>query len=175
MVKIRIAQQEDSTAIAALHAASWRDSYRGILSNQYLDSNIGSERKAFWERRFTNPRANQYVVVAESGANIVGFACAYGNEDQEWGTMLDNLHVLPSGRGEGIGSKLIAHVACWCSETHPGKGLFLWVFDRNVQARRFYERLGGMVVGNTVWTAPDDTSVKELRYTWKCVDSLTIT
>jgi hypothetical protein len=100
-VKIRIAQQDDSAAIATLHAASWRDLYRGILSNEYLDSNIESEREAFWEQRFNNPRANQYVVVAESGVNMVGFACAHGNEDQQWGTMLDNLHVLPSVRGEG--------------------------------------------------------------------------
>lgn len=87
--------------------------------------------------------------------------------------MLDNLHVLPARKEQGIGSKLIAHVAFWCSETYPGKGLYLWVFERNTQATRFYERLGGVAVGNTVWIAPDDTPVKELRYAWKSADLLT--
>jgi hypothetical protein len=41
--RIRIAQQEDSVAIAAVHAASWRGSYRGILSDKYLNDELESE------------------------------------------------------------------------------------------------------------------------------------
>jgi GNAT superfamily N-acetyltransferase len=171
-VRIRAAQQHDFVAIAALHAASWRSSYRGILSNTFLDSDISSERKVFWKQRFKNTKANQYVVVAEDDANIVGFACAFGNEDEVWGTFLDNLHVVPARTGQGIGGKLIANVALWCSGKFPGKGLFLWTFERNGLARRFYEQLGGVVVGNTIWIAPDGTAVMELRYAWKNADLL---
>jgi len=127
---------------------------------------------AFWKHRFNNPRANQYIVVAEQEASIVGFACAYGNEDEQWGTMLDNLHVLPAQKGQGIGRKLITHIASWCSGTYQRKGLFLWAFEQNVPARYFYDRLGGVVAGNTIWIAPDGTAVKELRYAWKDGDQL---
>jgi len=171
-IQIRIAQQGDFRAIAELHAASWRSTYCGILSNEYLDRNVGSERIDLWEKRFRNPRDSQHIVIAEIQAHIVGFACAYGNEDEQWGTMLDNLHVLPAQKGKGIGSKLVADVALWCSKAHPGQGMFLWAFDRNVQARRFYERLGGVVAGEAIWSAPDGTAVNELRYVWKNVDQL---
>ena len=122
---------------------------------------------AFWQHRFNNPRANQCIIVAEQEAGIVGFACAYGNEDELWGTMLDNLHVLPAHQGHGIGGKLMSQIASWCSGTFPRKGLFLWAFEQNLPARNFYERLGGIVAGETIWIAPDGTAVKELRYTWK--------
>src|ERR1039457_4367642 len=123
-IQIRIAQQGDFRAIAELHAASWRSTYCGILSNEYLDRNVGSERIDLWEKRFRNPKASQHILIAEIQADIVGFACAYGNEDEQWGTMLDNLHVLPTQKGKGIGSKLIADVALWCSKAHPAKECF---------------------------------------------------
>ncbi len=169
-MKIRMAQMDDSRALAALHAASWRSAYRGILSNKYLDGDITSERAKVWEERFHNPSPNQHIVVAEDQSQLVGFACAYGDEDNRWGAMLDNLHVLSERRGQGIGHKLIVTVASWCSPRFPGKGMFLWVFEQNALARRFYERLGGVVVGETVWTAPDGTIVNELRYAWEHLD-----
>jgi ribosomal protein S18 acetylase RimI-like enzyme len=104
---------------------------------------------------------------------MMGFACAYVDEDARWGSMLDNLHVLPTRKGQRIGSKLIANVASWCSGTCPGAGLFLFVLERNVLARRFYERIGGVIVGSTIWIAPDGTAVTELRYAWKNADALT--
>ena len=41
----------------------------------------------------------------------VGFAFASLDEDPTWGTLLDNLHLLPSHQGTGIGRGLLAAVA----------------------------------------------------------------
>ena len=93
---IRLAGSKDSTEIAALHAASWRTSYHGVLGDEYLDRRILSERTGVWRERFRAPHPTQYVVVAEERDAIVGFACAYGSEHDRWGTKLDNLHISPS-------------------------------------------------------------------------------
>jgi GNAT superfamily N-acetyltransferase len=45
------------------------------------------------------------------------------------GTMLDNLHVLSSQKGKGIGRKLVRDIASWCDRDYPNKGLYLWVFE----------------------------------------------
>src|ERR1700679_3094391 len=121
--RIRIAQQEDSVAIAAVHAASWRGSYRGILSDEYLNEKLESERLSIWKRRLGFPKTNQYVTVAEQESQIVGFACAFGAEDELLGTMLDNLHVSTSQKGKGIGRKLVRDIAFWCDRSYPSKGL----------------------------------------------------
>ena len=79
--RIRIAQQEGSLAIAAVLAASWRGSYRGLLSDKYLDDELESERLSIWKQRLKFPKTNQYVTVAEQESQIVGFACAFGADD----------------------------------------------------------------------------------------------
>ena len=98
LTSIRIAQQEDSVAIPAVHAISWRSSYRGILPDEYLNEEIESERHSVWKRRLEFPKTNQYVTVVKQESHIVGSACAFGGEDELFGTMLDNLHVLQSQR-----------------------------------------------------------------------------
>ena len=169
---IRTAGPNDCTEIAAVHAASWRNSYRGILSDAYLNRRVLSERTTLWRQRLLAPQANQYVVVAEDQSAIVGFGCAYGNENDLWGTKLDNLHVLPAQKRGGIGTMLIENIASWSSENHPRKGVFLSVFEQNLAARHFYEHLGGIIAGDMCWTAPDGTAVKELLYVWKNADEL---
>jgi len=43
-VRIRPLHTADAGTVAALHAASWRRAYRGILTNAYLDSDLEAER-----------------------------------------------------------------------------------------------------------------------------------
>jgi GNAT superfamily N-acetyltransferase len=62
-------------------------------------------------------------------SHIFGFACAFGGEDELFGTMLDNLHVLQSQKGKGIGRKLVRDIASWCDRDYSANGLYLWVFE----------------------------------------------
>jgi ribosomal protein S18 acetylase RimI-like enzyme len=178
-VKIRVAQPSDSADIASLHTESWRTAYRGLLSEKYLQGDIFSNRRRHWDERFRNPKPGQYAIVAEdeaadpaAGPEIIGFACAFGNEDPKWGTLLDNLHVLPSLKRQGIGTQLTANIAAWCKQTCPARGMYLYVFEGNSPARKFYERLGGIDTGEVLWTAPDGNQVKERRFAWSNLDSL---
>jgi len=171
-MRFRVAIQSDAQAIASLHAASWRIAYRGLLSDEYLDGNVVSERTAMWEESFRTPSNNQYVVVAEVGPQIVGFACAYGDDDPHWGTLLDNLHVDDKQKRQRVGARLMAHVAAWCSSAYPNNGLYLWVLKPNVSARRFYEHLNGVNVGEDVWFPPGGGEIPKLRYAWRHLDVL---
>jgi ribosomal protein S18 acetylase RimI-like enzyme len=54
--------------------------------------------------------------------------------------------VLPHLRGQGVGEKLLQHVVAQLEARHPKSGLHLWVFEANIAALRFYNRLGGRVV-----------------------------
>jgi GNAT superfamily N-acetyltransferase len=45
-----------------------------------------------------------------------------GGEDELFGTMLDNLHVLQSQKGKGIGRKLVRDIASWCDRDYSAKG-----------------------------------------------------
>ena len=172
-ITYRSATLEDAPAVAALHARSWRENYRGAYRDVYLDGPIDEERRAVWTERFAEPPPNQFVVVAEDENGLVGFACVYGGRDAE-GSFLDNLHVDPDHHREGIGSGLLAEVVEWCRERYGDQGLHLKVLSPNTGARRFYDRFGGEDRGSTPPDMPwvvEDVEVRQI--VWPTLDAVT--
>jgi GNAT superfamily N-acetyltransferase len=162
----RKAEKTDAAAIANLHAESWRNTYRGILSDAYLDGDVFTERQAHWQKRMDAPTENQYVLVAENEGQLLGFICVYGADDAKWGSLIDNLHVHLDKKGQGIGKQLIQKAMVWAKENHPNQGVYLWVFEANTPSRGFYEAMGGTNVERILHHNEDDTEGYALRYVW---------
>jgi predicted N-acetyltransferase YhbS len=113
-VEIRMAAAGDAEAIAALHAESWRSTYRGTFSDPYLDGEAPGERLRHWIKRLrSGPRPDQGVLVAMEDGVCVGFICIHLESETAWGPALDNLHVRPDRKGRGIGSRLIREGLAW--------------------------------------------------------------
>ena len=163
---IREAQTDDIKRIAKLHAESWRVAYRGMYRDEYLDGEVFEDRLHVWQERLTSPAPNQFAIVVEEGKNIAGFACAFGDDDPQRGTLLDNIHVKPEGKRRGGGTRLIAEVARWAFREYPASGLYLWVLEGNLPARRFYERWGAQNADLQEFMPPGGGSVRSLRYVW---------
>ena len=166
-MQIREARESDAERIARLHAVSWRSAYRGMLNDAYLDGPIESERLALWRERFEQPAANQRVIVAESDGEIAGFACGYGNHDERWGTLLENIHVAQAHKRQGLGTMLMRAIASWSALVHPGQAMHLWVLQPNLGAQHFYSRLGAENVGSDIWLPPGGGAVPQLRFAWQ--------
>jgi len=169
----REATSADATAIATLHAESWRLHYRGAYRDEYLDGDVVADRLRVWSERLAAPRADQFVVLAEADAVLIGFACVYGRHDATWGSLLDNLHVRPDRQRGGVGVALVAEVAAWCRAHCGDCGLYLWVLAENVRAQRFYERLGATDEGGEWSEPPGGGRIHGRRYAWKVVPDLT--
>jgi len=86
--------------------------------------------------------------VAEVDTGIVGFALFFTNFSTflaQPGLYLEDLFVLPSHRGRGIGEALLTRLAQLAVERDYGR--FEWsVLDWNEHAIRFYERMGATVM-----------------------------
>ena len=162
----RLATLADAEAIAALHAQSWQLTYRGILNDAYLDGGVLDDRRAVWHRRLTEPALNQWLLVAETERQIQGFVCAYGDDDAQWGTLVDNLHVSQAVKGQGIGTTLLRGVGDWVKAQGQLPGMYLWVFEDNRLARRFYENLGAKHVDTQIKENPGGGRAPSLRYAW---------
>jgi GNAT superfamily N-acetyltransferase len=175
LMRFRDATLADASQIAALHADSWRRAYRGMLSDEYLDGDLESERARVWTDRLTTPNPKQRVVLAEISDRLAGFACAFGSEDPQLGTLLDNLHVRHDFQNQGIGAKLMLQIASWCQSEFAEQGLFLWVLEPNLQARLFYEHLGATKAGEEVWHSPDGGAIPSLCYAWSDLAPLMLT
>jgi GNAT superfamily N-acetyltransferase len=170
---IREAGIADAGAIAQLHARSWQNTYRGILSDDFLAGPVLPNRLALWNSRFFGPQpAGQIIVVDDCGGEIQGFACAFCDADPEWGTLLDNLHVVPNLKGKGLGRRLMSEIAQHVLKDSTCLRLHLWAYEKNLEARRFYERLGGQNTALVNEPAPDGAQLNAVRYSWSDVSAL---
>jgi GNAT superfamily N-acetyltransferase len=111
------------------------------------------------------------VLLAEDIEGIAGFACAYLHEDAHWGTLLDNLHTTPTRKGQGIGTQLIGRIAGWAL-AQGSASLYLWVFEANVDARRFYAHLGANSPETVVKSNPDGSEASVCRCVWHDLPAL---
>ena len=172
-IRFRDATQEDGEVIASLQTENWRNAYRGILPDAYLDGPIGDERAALWQSRLSSPGADRrFVHLAESGGMLIGFVCVLMDEDPLWGACLNNLHVLSQWRGLGLGRQLFSRAAQWVRCTEPGWGIYLWVLEANLNARRFYDALGGKAVERRVKKVAEGIEIPSIRYAWHDLDEL---
>jgi GNAT superfamily N-acetyltransferase len=172
MLALRQAQESDANAIARLHAASWREHYRGMLADAYLDGDLVAERLAHWQARLTEAGDGVFAVLALDEGRPVGFACAIAGADPRWGVLLDNVHVVSGEQRRGVGRRLVHGVTAWALEHHLGDGIYVWVIEANAAARAFYDRLGAIAVERAVVAAPGGGSMAVCRYVWSDIDSL---
>ncbi|PWJ14499.1 GNAT family N-acetyltransferase [Jannaschia seohaensis] len=137
---IRAATEADRDSIAALHLASWRDSYGGVLPDSVLRDELPGFMAAKWAlRRFDGP---DVTLVAERDG-LLGFVCALTDRAPP---LIDNLHVRPGHRGGGVGGRLL-RAANSALAARGFDGSTLTVLEQNTRAHRFYLAQGGTDVG----------------------------
>jgi ribosomal protein S18 acetylase RimI-like enzyme len=149
-VSLRRARPEDAPALAQVHVDSWREGYRGIVPDAYLQGFTVERRTERFRQSLESDSEETYL--AERGGRIVGFLTIGGCRDEDidhattgeiWG-----IYLAPTDWRKGIGRFL-----CGQGEKMLASRGFsmaaLWVLERNVQARRFYEAMGFAADGVT--------------------------
>jgi GNAT superfamily N-acetyltransferase len=77
---------------------------------------------------------HEEVWLAEENGRRLGFLAIRRSRRDGW-EVLERLYVEPDAQGRGIGTALLGQAKALRPE-----GLYLWVFQKNTGARRFYER-----------------------------------
>jgi GNAT superfamily N-acetyltransferase len=178
-VTIRRAEPYDADAIARLHADSWRRHYRGAYSDAFLDGDVEADRLQVWTERLAAQDGTTATFMAEDSDVLLGFIHLIFDQDPEWGSLVDNLHVVWTHKRGGVGSRLMANAAADVLERSRG-GLYLWVLEQNLSAQTFYSAKGGSCTGRRSVRAPGGVpsrlngSPMALRYAWLDPTTLTV-
>ncbi len=172
-MRFRLATAADAPAIAALHAASWAVAYAHVLAADWLAHDLAADRLQVWTARFAAPDPAMQVLLAEDDDGLAGFASLFVAADPRWGSHVDNLHVRPGLKGQGLGRQLLARTAALALAAAPGHGLDLFVYSANTAARGFYARLGGRETNEWDETAPDGSRQMVWRVWWPDPATLT--
>jgi GNAT superfamily N-acetyltransferase len=140
-VELRDASSRDAAALTALNVASWRDAYADIMPEAFL----ARIDVMAWEQRLRArfEDAAQFTIVACSGRRPLGFVTAgpIRDEPPARGGEVYALYVDPAQTGRGVGGVLLEAATTRLARSGFSQAS-LWVFTRNTEARRFYERRG---------------------------------
>ena len=93
------------------------------------------------------------IFVVEEEGRVLGISGVHEGE-------LTHLYVAPEAQNQGIGSALLEH-----AKAESPDGLYLWVFQKNAGARRFYERHGFRLVELTDGSGNMERE-PDARYEW---------
>jgi ribosomal protein S18 acetylase RimI-like enzyme len=161
-VEIRRATDDDAHGIAAVHVASWRGAYRGIVPDAYLDALSVDERERMWREHLD--AWPTWVAIAEG--TIVGFANGGAGRDEDAPPSTGELYAIyvePSRFGRGIGRQLHDRVVDELRERGFTEAT-LWVLEGNARGRAFYERMGWAPDGETKTDERPGATLHEVRY-----------
>jgi ribosomal protein S18 acetylase RimI-like enzyme len=167
---VRPATLNDATAIARVHVASWRSTYRGMLPDDFLASLSDAGYAERWKRVIAEGASRVYV--AEDAGEVVGFASG-GREragEQGYEGELYAIYVLDAAQRRGFGRELVRAAVGGLRELGLAD-LIIWVLRDNEPARAFYERLGGVYIRSQPITIGAAT-VEEVSYGWRRLEDV---
>lgn len=169
---IRKAISKDALGIAEVHVQSWKEAYKGIISQDFLDGLRIEDRLPLWESNLNNPNPNAPVYVAEdSNGKIVGFS-SFGKERTK-NNQLDGelyaIYLLSEVKRKKVGSKLLlAGINDMLSQGF--ESLLVWVLADN-PGRRFYEQYGSVKETSELIQIAD-VNYEEIAYKWSDLKEL---
>jgi len=162
--RLRPAVPDDAGAIGAVHVASWRAAYRGLVPQDFLDALSEAERARRWRERLEVGQERS-IWVAEEGGRVVGFHSAGPGRDEDAGgdRELYALYVVEEAWGGGAGPALLDAFLEQAGASRAPRAT-LWVMEGNARARRFYERAGFATDGARRVTDRAGVTIAEVRY-----------
>lgn len=169
---IRQATKEDAAGIANVHILSWKETYSGLISQEYLDSLKAEDRLPLWEKSLSDTLVTSPVFVALNDDNkVVGFA-SFGRErtgkfdaDGE----LYAIYILKEYQKGKLGMKLL-HAGIKELLEQQYTSMLVWVLAEN-GSRKFYEKLQPVKAGEeNVKIAGQD--YLEVALVWEDLNSL---
>ena len=171
---VRVATPADAGSIARVHIDSWRTTYAGVVPAEYLANLSYERRESRWYETLTANQPAECIFVAEEGGNVVGFASGGPERDGDvtYRGELYTVYLLEEHQNRGLGRRLVSAVAQRLL-ADGFSSMLVWVLEDNHGARRFYESLGGVLVGRKT-VAIGGSDLVEVSYGWKDIAGLPV-
>lgn len=139
-MKVRFARIEDCAEIANISIHAWKNAYKGIISDHYLDSLNTNDKKNKFEERIKN---NEKLIVLEDDNIIKGF-CLYGKTSDPNNLECGEIYALylkPNCINKGYGSVLFNKAIELLKDDIKNK-VIIWCLEKNELGKNFYLKKG---------------------------------
>lgn len=162
-IEVRRAEASDAEAITAVHDASWRLAYDGLIPARELSRIVTRRGPQWWSRAI---RRGTAILVLEVGGEICGYATFGPNRARtlrQKGEIYE-IYLLPEYQGIGLGTELF--LAARRELMRFGfDTMVVWALDANENACRFYLNAGGRRVARANERF-GTTALAKIAYAW---------
>jgi len=136
---VRKATSKDISAIANLLISNWKQSYRGLLPDIFLDKldlDYGIQK---WQSFIA--KEDHHIYVAYERDVFLGFGAFYDDSEINNCLYIASLHVSEASRGKGIGTRLIAKIKDDALQNEYNQ-MSICIITGNDGAKNLYTKLG---------------------------------
>ena len=162
----------DAEALAQVHVASWRESYRGLLPDAYLARMSVADFTRRFRRSLNLPGPNDVTLIAAAREGLLGYTQGGPSRSGRPGEAeIATLYVLKRAQGLGLGKQLMIGAAR-AMAAQGARSLMISVLADNRRARGFYEHLGGAAGAPRVERGPGGALLQEVAYLWPDIGKL---
>lgn len=163
-IQIRAARPADAPRIARLDVETWRATYAGILTTQFLVGLSTQRRELGWSAVIEREPRDVRVATDRNGL-VVGFgSCGTSRDRADGAGEVFTLYVGQDWQNLGIGRKLL--VSLFERLVDQGcHSAIIWVLKDN-PGRFFYQRLGGREIRHKTFTV-GGSRVEAAGYAWR--------
>jgi ribosomal protein S18 acetylase RimI-like enzyme len=163
---------DDAEALARVHVASWRETYAGLLPDTFLARMSVEDHARRWLASLMRPGPHEVTLAAGGRDGLVGYVSGGPSRRRRPGEgEVHTLYLLRKAQGSGLGRDLLEGAARVMAADGL-QSLAISVLRDNVQARGFYERLGGIAEASRPERGPGGL-MHEIYYVWPDISALT--
>ena len=134
------ATEEDVPSIIGLRQRIWSTTYRGIYPDSMIDEFDWDRHREMELLRVHHPAYSVYLI--RKGRQNIGYLTMSRTD----GVILQSLYILSEHQRQGIGRAAFDFIRAYCRE-HGAKSFTCHCVPENLNARAFYEKMGGEVIG----------------------------
>lgn len=163
---------EDAAELARIHVAAWRETYRGLLPDSYLDRMSPAIHARRFHASLMRTAPDEATLAAADRWGLVGYAAGGPSRSGRAGEAeITTLYLLRAAQGRGLGRGLVEGLARLFA-ANGATSLMLSVLRDNLAARSFYEHLGGQAEAPRREPGPGGVTY-EVSYRWPDIRALT--
>lgn len=163
---------DDADDLAGVHVASWRESYRGLLPDSFLDRMSPDIHAQRFRRALARPSDHDVTLVAAERCGPVGYVSGGPSRSLIPGQAeIQTLYVRRGAQRSGLGRELLT-AASRVLLGFGARSLMISTLRDNLPARGFYEHLGGQAEAPRREPGPGGV-VYEVGYSWPDIRILT--
>lgn len=148
-IEIKMANPGDEAVLAHIQTESWKSAFEGILSRDDLEALTEINRVTeMYKRTLCSYSEHGFILSVDGKPHCIAYWGASRESDMPDYAELICIHSLPENRRCGYGTVMMEHIFREIKNAGFEK-IMLWVFENNIPARKFYEKLEFKPSGKT--------------------------